>query len=110
MINKEVIESHLVDFEKVEWQEAGRGIRYKKVEKEGKILRLMELTPEYVENEWCMHGHIAVILCGMFKVEFKTHTEIFHQGDVVWIPGGETHQHKASVDSGERMQMLSFEL
>ena len=84
-------------------------MRYKKFEKDYKVLRLMELTEQYHELEWCLHGHIGIILEGVFKVEFENHIEVFNKGDIVFISGGEQHKHKASVPSG-KMTMLSFDL
>ena len=56
------VKTHKVEFEKVEWKEATLGMRYKKIEKEGRVLRLIELTSEYEEKEWCLHEHKASVV------------------------------------------------
>ncbi|MBE6021956.1 MAG: cupin domain-containing protein [Cellulosilyticum sp.] len=104
------MDKHLVEFETIEWVNACEGMRYKKFERDGKVLRLMELTDQYKELEWCTHGHIGVILEGEFHVEFENHREHFKEGDIVFISGGVEHKHKAMVPSGKKMKMLSFEL
>lgn len=104
------MEEHLVTFEKIEWVNACEGMRYKRYEKDSKVIRMIELTDSYCELEWCMNGHIGIIVEGKFRVEFEKHVEDFNVGDIVFIPGGEQHKHKASVPSGKRMRMLSFEL
>ncbi|MBP3886658.1 MAG: hypothetical protein J6F30_03230 [Cellulosilyticum sp.] len=43
------MESHLVEFEKLDWINVGEGMRYKKFERDNKVLRLMELTDTYQE-------------------------------------------------------------
>lgn len=104
------MENHLVKFENLQWIDACEGMRYKKYEKNYKVLRLIELTRSYCDLEWCTHGHIGIIIEGDFKVEFQDHIEEFKEGDIVFIPGGEEHKHKASVNHTEKMKMLSFEI
>ncbi len=104
------MKNHLVQFESLKWINACKGMKYKKYEKGNKILRLIELTKDYCDLDWCEHGHIGVILEGNFRVEFQDHIEEFQQGDIVFIPQGEEHKHKASVINGESMMMLSFEI
>lgn len=104
------MDKHLVEFANIEWVSVGQGIRYKKFERDHKVLRLMELTDEYQELDWCMNGHIGVVYEGEFQVTFEEHTEWFKAGDIVFIPGGKQHKHKASVPEGKRLVMLSFEL
>jgi mannose-6-phosphate isomerase-like protein (cupin superfamily) len=105
-----VMEKYLVDFAKIEWVSPGKGIRFKIFEKEGKILRLMELSDTYCDSEWCTHGHISYIIDGQFNVKFESHTENFAKGDTVFIPAGEEHKHIASVPKGKHLIMLSFEI
>jgi mannose-6-phosphate isomerase-like protein (cupin superfamily) len=104
------MKEHLVDFAKSEWISAGQGIRYKIFEKDGKTLRLMELSDAYCDSDWCKHGHISYIIDGEFNVKFEDHTENFIKGDTVFIPIGEEHKHIASVPKGKHLVMLSFEI
>ncbi len=104
------MKQHLVVFEAIPWVDAGKGMRYKKFEKDNKILRLIELTKDYEELDWCHHGHIGVIIEGIFRVTFEDHMEEFKQGDVVWVSAGEGDKHKASVPDEKPMLMLSFEM
>ncbi len=102
------MESHLVEFDKIEWIEAGNGIRYKLFQKDGRIIRLMELSDKYSDIDWCMNGHAAYILDGKFTVKFENHTEIFNAGDTVFIPAGT--KHIAMVEKACYLKMISFEL
>ncbi len=104
------MEQHLVEFNNKEWVNACEGMRYKIFEKDNKVLRLMELTESYRELEWCRSGHIGIIMEGTFRVAFEDHIEDYKVGDIVFIPGGEAHKHKASVPSGKIMRMVSFEI
>lgn len=104
------MKKHLVDFEQMEWISPAEGIRYKAYEKNGKTIRLMELSDQFADSDWCRHGHVAYIIDGRFQVRFEDHTEHFVKGDTVFIPAGAEHKHVACVPKGERLTMLSFEL
>jgi hypothetical protein len=102
------MESHLVEFDNLEWVEAGEGIRYKCFEREKQTIRLIELSDAYCDKDWCMHGHVSYILEGNFTVKFENHTEMFNTGDTVFIQEGT--KHIAMVEKGYHLKMISFEL
>lgn len=103
------MENHLVDFDRIEWESPAEGIRFKAYQKNGKTIRLMELSDTYSDPDWCRHGHVAYILDGHFAVRFEDHSESFKKGDTVFIAAGEEHKHIAHVPKGEHLIMLSFE-
>lgn len=71
--------------------------RHKVYERGGRRLRLLELTKEFVEPEWCMRGHIGWVLEGQMEITFAEHTETFAEGDGVFIPHGEPGKHRATA-------------
>lgn len=60
------------------------------------MLRLVEYSDE-VAPHWCAKGHIGIILDGRFEIEFQDGKRIFEPGDGVFIPGGDTHKHRATA-------------
>ncbi|MDD9946456.1 MAG: cupin domain-containing protein [Myxococcales bacterium] len=49
---------------------------------------------------WCAKGHIGHIVEGTLEIEFRGTTEVFSQGDALFIPAGPEHAHRAVVISG----------
>ncbi len=47
-----------INFAELSWDESNVGIRSKAVVRNGKKLRLVEFTSEFVEYDWCITGHI----------------------------------------------------
>jgi hygromycin-B 7''-O-kinase len=74
----------------------------------GKILRLVEFTNEYVEQDWCFKDHIGCVLEGELEITFAGKTERFSAGDGIFISGGDKDRHKAKatgsckIDAGGR--------
>ena len=88
------MERYLVDFESMPWETSAAGVRFKAHEQNGKRLRLVEFTREFVELDWCANGHIGLILEGQIEVDFDGEIIIFSAGEGVFIPSGENHKHK----------------
>jgi Cys-tRNA synthase (O-phospho-L-seryl-tRNA:Cys-tRNA synthase) len=103
-----MMESHLVEFDNMEWIEVGEGIRFKCFEKSGKKIRLIDLKDTYSDTDWCTNGHSSYIVDGKFTVKFENHTENFNTGDTVFIAPGT--RHIAMVDKGFSLKMISFEI
>jgi hypothetical protein len=84
-----------VDFNALEWETPAAGMRSKSIIGNGKKLRLVELTREFVEREWCVEGHTGYVLDGELEISFGTQAERFTAGDGIFISGGERERHKA---------------
>jgi quercetin dioxygenase-like cupin family protein len=88
-----------IPFPKIPWQSKAPGQRQKALQQEGKQIRVMEITPEFVEPDWCTKGHIGMVLEGTMELEFKHQTFIYQPGDAFMIPAGAEHGHKAKAVS-----------
>lgn len=88
-----------INFAELSWDEPNVGVRSKDVVRNGKKLRLVELTSEFVEHDWCVKGHIGYVLDGELEIIFPGRTERFTAGDGIIIIGGEYERHKAKVIS-----------
>lgn len=86
-----------VDFESIPWETPASGVKFKAYEQNGRKLRLVEFTKEFVEPDWCTKGHIGYILEGQMEIDFDGEKVVFGLGDGIFIPAGEEHKHKARV-------------
>ena len=63
----------------------------------GKQLRLVEFTQEFIESNWCTKGHIGFIIEGKLEVNFNGNIIIFNSGDGLFITAGEKDKHISRV-------------
>lgn len=91
------MEHYRVDFESIPWEKPATGVRFKAYEQGNKRLRLVEFSKDFVELDWCLNGHIGLILEGQMEIDFDGNVILFNPGDGVFIPPGEEHKHKARV-------------
>lgn len=88
-------EHHRIEFESLPWEAPAPGVRFKKCERQGRRLRLVEFTKEFVEPDWCTKGHAGYVLEGVIAVDFQGEDVVFLAGDGLFIPPGTEHGHKA---------------
>ena len=60
-----------------------------------KRLRLIEFSKGFIEQDWCVHGHIGYVLDGRLNIDFDGTSVLYNPGDAIFIPEGEEHKHKA---------------
>ena len=87
-----------VDFETIQWQIMAPGARHRMVERDGKRIRLVELTDLFIENDWCLKGHVAYLIEGEPEFTFQSGTERLKPGDGFLIRG-KVDKHRARVIS-----------
>lgn len=91
------MEQYRIDFESMAWESPADGVKVKAYEQDGKKLRLVEFSKEFVEPDFCTKGHIGLILEGQIEIDFDGKKEVFGPGDGVFIPAGQEHKHKGRV-------------
>jgi quercetin dioxygenase-like cupin family protein len=84
-----------IDFESLEWNSPAAGVRVKVHQQDGRQIRLVEFTSEFVEADWCTKGHIGYVLSGRLEIDFNGNTVEFGPGDGLFVAAG--HNHKARV-------------
>ena len=89
-----------IDFESFPWEALGPGRRQKVMVQNGRKLRLVEFTPEFVETDWCRKCHLGYVLEGEVEIDLNGTVTRFRAGDGVFIPGGEESKHMLKVSSG----------
>lgn len=82
-----------IDFASIPWEIPAEGVRFKAYKQNGKQVRLVEFTDEFVETDWCKKGHIVYILEGQLEVNFNGTVVVFNAGDGLFIPAGEKNKH-----------------
>ena len=86
-----------IDFDSLPWESPVQGSRFKAFQRGDSKLRLVELTRDFVEPDWCRKGHIGYVLEGEMDVDFHGNVVRFSTGDGLFIPEGEENRHKATV-------------
>jgi quercetin dioxygenase-like cupin family protein len=109
-VAKTKMQNHLIEFKKIDWINAGIGVRFKAFINGNQQLTLLEFSEGFIEPEWCSHGHSGYVLDGEFSVDFNGNIERFVKGDICFIPSGLDDKHKAILCEGEKVLLLLFEL
>lgn len=89
------MKSYKVVFDSLAWQAAMPGARYKVFSDGHRQMRLLELTAEFVEPDWCEKGHVGIVLQGELEIDFDGTIVRYQEGDGLFIPQGGASKHKA---------------
>ena len=91
------MENYRVDFDAIPWTSSLPGARFKAFQQNGRQLRLVEFTKEFVEPDWCTRGHIGMLLDGKLEIDFSGTIVTYKPGDGLFIPAGEKGKHMAKA-------------
>ena len=97
-----------IDLAAIPWQSPLPGVRFRPYEQDGRRLRVVEYTSDFVEPDWCRKGHAGYVIEGRFEIDFNGRLVRFDAGDGIFIPAGEEHKHKARILS-EVVRVILFE-
>ena len=86
-----------IEFGSLDWTSPATGVREKAVDVGPLRYRIVEFTPEFVEDGWCERGHIGYMIEGELEIKFADHTIRLSKGDGLFIPGGEESKHRAKA-------------
>lgn len=100
---------YAINFDDHAWEVISPGMRQKSFMLGGNRMRLIELTEELAEIEWCLKAHIGYVLEGQVNMEFEKKTVIVKAGEGLYMSGGEKSKHRSSVDKGGFARLLLFE-
>ncbi len=84
-----------IDFDALPRQSPMPGARFKAHSTDGKQVRILAITPEFVEPHWCTRGHSGMVLEGELEIDYQGHVARYRAGDGIVIPPGEANVHKA---------------
>ena len=86
-----------IDFQSLPWVSIAPGAREKRVTNNDIVLRLVEFSPPFVEEHWCVKEHRGYVVDGEFTVAFRDRNESLKTGDGILIQAGNANAHKAIV-------------
>lgn len=104
------MEPFKVRFDSIEWQYVLPGAHFKAFREDSKQLRLLELTSEFVEPEWCEKGHVGIVLKGELEIDFHGRVVRYPEGSGIFIPSGASSAHKARAISSTVLLFLVEEV
>lgn len=84
-----------IDFGELPWESPAPGVRVKSFQDSGKRLRVVELTREFVEPDWCEKGHLGVVPKGELEIDFRGRLVRYPEGSGIFISAGPSSGHKA---------------
>ena len=100
---------YLIDFENISWESPYLGQRQKAYVEGNQRIRLVELSEEYAEEEWCEKEHLGYVLEGRIRIIFNGKSVTFNEGDGIFISKGEENRHKGRIAKGEKALMIFVE-
>lgn len=89
------MDEHRILFDEIDWHSPQPGARFKVFRDGCKQFRILELSAEFEEIDWCEKGHVGYVLSGELTIDFAGCVVRFPQGSALSIPAGRSHAHKA---------------
>lgn len=90
-------------------QEPTFGVKQKVLLTADKQLRLVIFDDTFLEENWCVKSHLGILLLGELTINFNGTCLHFGPNDLINIPAGESHKHKAIIQAGKSVILLLFE-
>lgn len=85
---------HKLIFSSLPWTEVAPGAREKAFVTAGKRLRLVELTSDFKEADWCIRAHFGYVMSGVLEIAFEKKKVVVGVAEGLAIPGGDEFKHK----------------
>ena len=89
-----------VDFDQIAWDNKSAGMRVKRILRDGKQMRMIEIRPDSGDPDWCEVGHVGNILEGELETNINGEIERLSAGDWLIIPSRKEHRHKSIAVNG----------
>jgi len=91
------------------WESIYPGQRQKSYGEGNQRIRLVELSDEYAEEEWCEKEHFGYVVEGRISIIFNGKPISFNEGDGIFIPKSKENRHKGKIAKGEKALMIFVE-
>ncbi len=69
-----------IDLTSMEWAALGPGVRARIVRRGGRVIRIVEFTPEFEERDWCRKAHIGWLVSGRLDVALNASKQRCERG------------------------------
>jgi len=100
------MEQHKVIFDTLHWESLMPGVRYKRYNSDNKQIRLVEYDKSFIEQVWCIIGHIGYVIEGEIEIDFNGENINYKSGDALFILPGEFHTYKLKVVSDKAILFM----
>jgi len=100
------MEQHKIIFDTLNWVSLLPGVRYKRYNSDNKQIRLVEYDKLFIEQVWCIMGHMGYVIEGEIEIDFNGENINYRPGDALFILPGEAHKHKLKVVSDKAILFL----
>ena len=71
-----------IDFQSIEWKKPKTGVEQKVYSDGNQKIRLLRFFDDFVEEDWCIKGHIGYVLEGEMTIDFNGIIKNYKKGDV----------------------------
>jgi hypothetical protein len=97
-----------VDFDAIEWEDDGPGIRARAEHAAGSRWALVEYGPGAQRDEWCTDGHRGYVVAGEIEYEFDDGTPSLRctQGQGFVLAAGTGHRGRNPSGSATRLFLI----
>lgn len=103
------MKKNLIHFENIDWEVPNIGVAQKIYVEGSQRLRLLRFSDSFMEENWCLQGHVGFVLEGEMKVNFDGEIQHFKKGDGLWIHPGESSKHKVIMEKNKHIELILFE-
>ena len=100
------MKQHKVIFDTLDWESLMPGVRYKRYNSDNKQIRLVEYDKSFIEQVWCIIGHMGYVIEGEIEIDFNGEIINYRPGDAIFIMPGEEHKHKLKVVSDKAILFM----
>lgn len=98
-----------INFKAIEWECPKKGVAQKIYSKGHQQLRLLRFDDTFIEDDWCLKGHIGYVLEGEMHIDFNGILKAFKKGDGLWIEEGEDQKHFVFIKKNKFVELILFE-
>lgn len=98
-----------IDFKTLEWEKPGIGVEQKQFLNGNQRIRLLRFYDDFIEDNWCVKGHIGYVIDGEMTINFSGNLVQFKKGDGVWIETDKDSKHKVLIPKGKFVELILFE-
>lgn len=98
-----------IKFNNIEWERPSNGVEQKQFLNGNQRIRLLRFYDDFVEENWCVKGHIGYVIDGEMTIDFNGKLVQYSKGDGLWIESDEGSKHKVLISKGKFVELILFE-
>ena len=95
-----------IAFPAMGWEHGSHPLERKKTSPDYAVA-LLEFEPGFTDPNWCRRGHAGFVLCGRFRLELESGTEVLEAGEAFVVDPDTPHRAGNGGDETLRLFVLS---